>query len=145
MSYKNLHYNSEYNYLSYFCITPPRVPCFTVTAEAARKTKMCSADTQGSRPVQSGSGLGRCQRQDVRCFCQLCWKHVNLLSQLSMQTRQVLLSLETTGNNKVQEIDVRLSLVLIHDHQYMYCSHWWTFQLLSCSSNSIQEECLGQT
>lgn len=30
---------------------------------------MCTADTQGSLPVRSGSGLdGRCQRRDVRCF-----------------------------------------------------------------------------
>lgn len=70
MSYKKtLPYDGYYSYFSYFCITPYEVPCFTVTAEAAGKFMMCSADAQGSLPVRSGSGLdGRCQRRDVRCF-----------------------------------------------------------------------------
>lgn len=59
---------SQYNYFSYFCITPSSVPGFTVSAEIAGRLTMCSADTQGSRPVRLGSGLvGRCQRQDLRC------------------------------------------------------------------------------
>lgn len=78
--------NGWHNDFSYFCITPSRAPRFTVTAEAAGKTMTCSADTQGSRPVRSGSGFSR-KVPKTGCevfFVKLCWKRVNLLSMQSL-------------------------------------------------------------
>lgn len=135
MSYKP-QTSTANNYFSYFCITPSRVPCFTVTAEAAGKTMTCSADTQGSRPDRSGSGLvGRCQRQDVNA----CPPVVTDAKYDPDKSSYFIYLWRRLGTAECKRLKESLSPVLVQDCLCMYDSPgWtspdtWTFQPLSSS------------
>lgn len=69
---------------------------------------------RGHDHVRSGWGLvGRCQRRDVRCFCQFYWKLVNLfVIALLLYYYYFFLSPETSGNKRLKQ---GLSPALIQD------------------------------
>lgn len=119
-SYNEPHSNSWHSWFSYFCTDPSRVPRFTVTAEAAGKTMICSADAQGvtTCPEKKKKRIrfSRKGAKDmmVRCFGQVVMKacrplvtalHANY--RIPSYVSCKLYSLETSGNNSVKKIEVR--------------------------------------